>query len=78
MEGLNINNRDISRDEIQKSTDRFKARKIKKMIAENEIELQKAQDAKNYDEVLNLINIHKELKELEKALTSPVGTVINK
>jgi DNA primase len=78
MEGLNINNRDISRDEIKKSTDKFKARKIKKMIAENEIELQKAQELKNFDEVINLINIHRELKDLEKELTSPVGTVINK
>jgi DNA primase len=78
MEGLNINNRDVSRDEIQKSTDKFKLRKLKKMIAENEVELQKAQEVKNYDEVINLINIHKELKELEKVLTSPVGTVINK
>jgi hypothetical protein len=78
MEGLNINNRDISRDEIQKSTDKFKAKKIKKMIAENESELQKAQEIKDYDEVIKLIKIHGELKTMEKDLTATVGTVINK
>jgi DNA primase len=78
MDGMNINNRDVSRDEIKKSTDKFKSRKIRKMISETEKDIQKAQEEKNDEQVLSLIRVHLELKLMEKELTAIVGTVINK
>jgi len=52
----------------------FKLRKIKKMIAQNQADLEHAPDA----EQIQLLQIHKHLKDIEKELTSTIGTVIYK
>lgn len=75
MEGLNINNRDVSRDDVAKSTNYLKLKKIKKMILENDRDIQQSKD---FEIIKNLILIHNDLKSLERELTSKVGTVILK
>ncbi len=52
----------------------FKLRKIKKMIAQNQADLEHAPEA----EQIQLLQIHKHLKDIEKELTSTIGTVIYK
>ena len=75
MEGMNINNRDTSRQDVMMSLNYFKLRKIKKMFDQNQQELEKAT---SFDEQMNLIKIHKVLKEEERKITSQLGTVIFK
>jgi DNA primase len=52
----------------------FKLRKIKKMIAQNQSDLEHAPEA----EQIQLLQIHKHLKDIERELTSTIGTVIYK
>jgi DNA primase len=52
----------------------FKLRKIKKMIIQNQADLEQAPD----NEQIQLLQIHKHLKDIEKELTSTLGTVIYK
>ena len=75
MEGMNINNRDTCRQDVMMSLNYFKLRKIKKMFDQNQLELEKAT---SFDEQMNLIKIHKVLKEEERKITSQLGTVIFK
>jgi DNA primase len=75
MEGMKINNRDISRQDVEKSLNYFKLRKIKKMFDENQRDFEKA---KTYEEQIDLIKIHNVLKEEEQKITRLFGTVIFK
>ncbi|HEX8675954.1 MAG TPA: DNA primase, partial [Segetibacter sp.] len=75
MEGMKINNRDISRQDVEKSLNYFKLRKIKKMFDENQRDFEKA---KTYEEQIDLIKIHNILKEEEQKITRSFGTVIFK
>ncbi len=52
----------------------FKLRKVKKMIAQNQSDME---HAKEEDQIL-LLQIHKHLKEVERELTKIIGTVILK
>ena len=52
----------------------FKMRKVKKMIAQNQSDME---HAKEEDQML-LLQIHKHLKEVERELTKIIGTVIIK
>ncbi len=52
----------------------FKLRKIKKMIIQNQTDLEQAPE----NEQIQLLQIHKHLKDIEKELTSTLGTVIYK
>jgi DNA primase len=52
----------------------FKLRKVKKMIAQNQSDLENADPS---DE-LHLLQIHKHLKQVERDLTQHIGTVIFK
>ena len=52
----------------------FKMRKVKKMIAQNQVDME---HAKEEDQML-LLQIHKHLKEVERELTKIIGTVIIK
>jgi len=52
----------------------FKLRKIKKMIAQNQSDLEHAPE----NEQIQLLQIHKHLKDIERELTSTLGTVIYK
>ncbi len=75
MEGMHINNRDISRQDVTMSLNYFKLRKLKKMFDENQRDIEKAT---SFEEQMKLIGIHKILKQEEQKITSLLGTVIFK
>jgi len=75
MEGLNINNRDVSREDVLMSVNYFKLRKIKKMFDENQRDME---NTTVFEEQLTLIKIHQQLKEEEQKITNLLGTVILK
>ena len=75
MEGMKINNRDISRQDVIMSLNYFKLRKIKKMFDENQKDIEKAT---TFEEQIDLIKIHKVLKDEEQKITGQLGTVIFK
>ncbi len=75
MEGLNINNRDTSRQDVIMSLNYFKLRKIKKMFEENQRDMEKAT---SFDQQMDLIKVHKVLKDEEQKITRQLGTVILK
>jgi len=52
----------------------FKLRKVKKMISQNQMDLENAPEK----EQIQLLQIHKHLKEVERELTQSIGTVIMK
>ena len=52
----------------------FKLRKVKKMIGQNQSDLETAPEK----EQVQLLQIHKHLKEVERELTQSIGTVIFK
>ena len=75
MEGMNINNRDVSRQDVIMSVNYYKLRKIKKMFDENQKDIEKAT---SFEDQINLIKVHKVLKEEEQKITQQLGTVILK
>ena len=75
LENMNILNRDTSLQDVWISLNYFKLRKIKRMFDQNQ---QDMENAKTQDEQLQLIMIHKQLKEIEIQLTRELGTVIIK
>ncbi len=75
IEGLNLNNRDVSFDDVVKSVNYFKLRKIKKFFEKNQAELALTQ---SIDEQISLMQIHQQLKEKELEITKVLGTVIIK
>ncbi len=75
LEGLNITNRDISRQDVLMSTNYFKLRKIKRMFDENQRDMEKATV---FEDQIKLIRIHQHLKEEEQKITRLLGTVILK
>lgn len=75
MEGMNINNRDTSRQDVVLSLNYFKLRKIKKMFDENQRDIEKAD---TFEAQMDLIKIHKVLKDEEQKITRLLGTVIFK
>ncbi|BAV05697.1 DNA primase [Filimonas lacunae] len=72
---IKIINVDKSQEEVATSLHYFKVHKIKKMLEQNQRDMEFAKDL---DEQLRLIKIHSHLKKLEMELTGPVGTVIFK
>lgn len=74
LEGMNIVNRDTSQQDVLISVSIFKLRKIKKMFEENGRDMEKAP----IDEQIRLIEVHKNLKEIEREITKQLGTVIIK
>ncbi|MES2774912.1 MAG: DNA primase [Bacteroidota bacterium] len=75
LPGMNILNRDTSLQDTIDSVNYFKLRNIKKMLDENQRELEKAKDP---NEQMRLISIHKDLKQIEREITGVLGTVILK
>ena len=65
--------RDIIR-EVEIGLLYFKLRKVKKMIRQNQTDMESASDK----EQIQLLQIHKHLKEVERELTQGIGTVILK
>jgi DNA primase len=74
---LGIVKKDEPRDymhEVEVSLMYFKLRKVKKMIELNQRDLENAPEK----EQMQLLQIHKHLKDVEKELTKHIGTVIYK
>ncbi len=74
-EGKILTRQDLFKEEVTSTLAYFKLRKIKKVIDENQKELQKATDVTDYTLVLKT---HIALKIEEQALTKKLGTVIFK
>ena len=74
LEGMNIVNRDTSHQDVLVSVNYFKLRKIKKMFEENQRDMEHAA----IDEQMRLIELHQQLKEIEREITKQLGTVIMK
>ena len=74
IEGLNISNKDTSRQDVSMSIYFFKLRKLKKMIEENQRDMENA----SYEEFITLNQIHNHLKTIEREITTQLGTVIMK
>lgn len=74
MEGMNILNRDISKQDILMSVNYYKLRKLKKMFEENQRDMEHAPIA----EQMRLIELHQHLKSIEREITKQLGTVIIK
>ena len=74
LEGMNIVNRDTSRQDVIMSIRFYKLRRIKKMIEENQRDIEHA----STDDFKRLLEIHKQLKEAEQEITTQLGTVIIK
>jgi DNA primase len=64
---------DLYRQEVYSCMNYLKLRKIKRLINENQRDLEKGT---NPEDMLNLLQTHKHLKELEMELTRQLGTVI--
>lgn len=74
MESMNIVNRDTSHQDVLLSVNYYKLRKVKKMIEENQRDIENA----SYEEFKLLHEVHRHLKEVERELTKQLGTVILK
>ena len=72
--GMNIVNRDTSHQDVLISINIFKLRKIKKMFDENQRDMENA----SLEEQMKLIEVHKDLKKIERELSQQLGTVIIK
>ena len=68
-------NRDNSIQDVTASLHYFKIRKLKKMLEQNQREMEKPATPEEY---VRLIKIHLHLKELEKEISKNAGTVIQK
>ncbi|MBS1671535.1 MAG: DNA primase [Bacteroidetes bacterium] len=72
LEGMNIVNRDVTQIDAQLSVAYFKLKKIKKMLEQNQADMERA----SFNEQLQLIKIHEELKQIEMQITKNLGSVI--
>lgn len=66
---------DLYKEEVVSTLTYLKLRKIKRLISENQLDLEKATSP---DEQLTLLQTHQHLKQLEVELTKELGTVIFK
>ncbi len=69
-----ITQQDNSHLDVEMSLNFFKLKKIKRMLQQNQEDLEKS----TIVEQMQLINVHKHLKDLEKEITKKLGTVIIK
>ncbi len=73
LENMNILSQPDIHNEIVKSLNYFKLRKIKKMFLQNQKDMEHCKDM---TEQLQLLEIHKHLKAIEIEITKQLGTVI--
>ncbi len=66
---------ELYKEEVISCMNYLKLRKIKRLIAENQRDMEKSSDT---DEQMNLVETHQHLKQLEMQLVSRIGTVIVK
>jgi DNA primase len=75
LENIQVLNIDTSIQDVIMSLNYFKLHKIKKMFEQNQYDIQ---HAKSWNETLQLLEIHKHLKTIEREITVQLGTVIMK
>ena len=75
LENIKVNDRDTSLQDVMMSLNYFKLQKIKKMFEQNQEDILKS---KELSEQLQLMEIHKRLKEIEIEITQQLGAVIIK
>lgn len=73
LEGMHILDKDTMYVDVVMSLNYFKLKKIKKMFIQNQAEIGQA---KTYEEQITLLEVHKNLKEIEREITKQLGTVI--
>ncbi|MGB4769818.1 MAG: DNA primase [Chitinophagaceae bacterium] len=66
---------EVYREEVMSCMNYLKLRKIKRLIAENQQDMERSTSV---EEQLSLVEVHKHLKELEMQLARNIGTVIIK
>ena len=74
-QGNILDRSDLYREEVLSSMTYLKLKKVKRLIVENQYDLEKEQ---SQDDILILLQTHKHLKELEMQLMKDIGTVIFK
>jgi DNA primase len=74
-QGNILDRNDLYREEVRSSMTYLKLKKVKRLIVENQYDLEKEQ---SQDDILILLHTHKHLKELEMQLMKDIGTVIFK
>ncbi len=72
LEGMNITTRDISQQDVLMSVNYYKLRKLKRMLEENQRDMETAPA----DLQMQLVSVHQDLKKMERELTKQLGTVI--
>jgi len=72
---IKVNNVDTSLQDVVRSLNYFKLHKIKKMFEENQRDIEQTT---NWDQIMQLMEVHKYLKGIEKEITEQLGTVIMK
>ncbi len=75
LENIKVNNLDTSLQDVMMSLNYFKLQKIKKMFEQNQEDMLKS---KELSEQLQLMEVHKRLKEIEIEITRQLGAVIVK
>ena len=73
FEGKIIRPEDLYKEEFSSILNYLKLRKIKRMMDENQRDLEKSHTA---EEQIELLQVHQHLKQMEMELTSKIGTVI--
>jgi len=73
FEGKIVRPEDLYREEFSSILNYLKLRKIKRLIDENQRDLEKSHQP---EEQMELLQVHQHLKQMEMELTSKVGTVI--
>jgi DNA primase len=75
LENIKVNDVDTSLRDVAMSLNYFKLRKIKRMFEQNQRDIEQT---KNWNKLLQLMELHKQLKEEERKITGQLGTVILK
>lgn len=75
LENIQVSNVDNSLQDVAMSLNYFKLRKIKKMFEQNQQDIERSKD---WNETMQLIEVHKSLKNIEREITQQLGTVILK
>ena len=75
FKGTILGREELYREEVRSSMTYLKLKKVKRLIIENQFDLEKEQSA---DDLIILLQTHKHLKELEMQLMKDIGTVIFK
>ena len=75
LENIQVSNVDNSMQDVAMSLSYFKLRKIKKMFEQNQHDMEQS---KNWNQTMQLMEVHKHLKGIEMEITQQLGTVIMK